>query len=131
MCIRDSHTPEAIIATDAGIVKAWAVRRLPVGQQWDDERIRNIKGSPVNWRLDASAEPQLVEVEDRHDPALNPPQESRAGGRVGERRSMYLSRKDFSKYGYTDGCTGCRDIASGKKRAGSFISLHNLSLIHI
>ena len=77
------HTPEVIIATDTGIVKAWAVRRLPEGQQWDDERIKNIKGSPNNWRLGASAEPQLVEVEDRHDPALNPPQESRAGGLVG------------------------------------------------
>ena len=40
------HTPEAIIATDTGIVKAWAVRRLSAGQQWDDKRIRNIKILP-------------------------------------------------------------------------------------
>ena len=40
------HTPEAIIATAMGIVKAWAVRRLPAGQQWDDERIKNINGVP-------------------------------------------------------------------------------------
>ena len=40
------HTPEAIIATDTGIVKAWAVRWLPAGQQWDDERIKNINGVP-------------------------------------------------------------------------------------
>ena len=44
---------------------------------------------------------------------------------MGERRSIYLSRKDFNKYGYTDGCTGCRDIASGKQWAGSYISPHN------
>ncbi|MDA8583765.1 hypothetical protein N9L68_06010 [bacterium] len=38
---------------------------------------------------------------------------------------MYLSRKDFEKRGCTDGCIGCRDSASGKARAGSFISPHN------
>ena len=67
-------------------------------------------GPPINWRLDTSAAPQLVEVEDRHDPALNPEigspgaPSSGAGGRAGEKRSIYLFRKDFEKYGYTDGC---------------------------
>ena len=28
---------------------------------------------------------------------------------------MYLSRKGFSVYGHTDGCPGCRDIASKRK----------------
>ena len=41
-----------------------------------------------------------------------------------ERRAMYLSRKDFETHGFTDGCVGCRDISSGKKRTGSFISPH-------
>ena len=36
------HTPEAIIATETGIVKAYAVKRLPDDQQWDDERIKGI-----------------------------------------------------------------------------------------
>ena len=116
------HTPEAIIATEAGIVKAYAVKRLPADQQWDDEKIKRIKGSPNNWKLDAGIEPQLVEIEDRRNPELDPSHESRAGTRVGEKRSMYLSRKDFNRHGYTDGCTGCRDLASGKQRAGSFIS---------
>ena len=38
---------------------------------------------------------------------------------------MYLSRKDFNSHGYTDGCAGCRDLASGKQRAGSFLAPHN------
>ena len=103
------------------------MKRLPADQQWDDEMIKGIKGSPNNWKLDAGIEPQLVEIEDRRTPELDPSHESRAGTRVGEKRSMYLSRKDFHTYGYTDGCTGCRDIASGKKRAGSFISPLNVS----
>ena len=70
--------------------------------------------------------PQMVEIEDRQVPALNPrPMPGRVGARVGEKRSMYLSQKDFMTYGYSDGCTGCRDIASGKKRAVIYISPHN------
>ena len=90
------HTPEAIIATDVGITKAYAVKRQPEDQRWDDERIKRIKGSPNNWKLDSGIEPQLVEVEDRGSFELDPNQESRTGGRVGEKRSMYLSRKDFT-----------------------------------
>ena len=37
---------------------------------------------------------------------------------------MYLSRKDFETYGYSDGGVGCRDIASGKHRKGSFLAPH-------
>ena len=52
--------------------------------------------------------PQMVEIEDRQVPALNPrPMPGRVGARVGEKRSMYLSLKDFMTHGYSDGCTGC------------------------
>ena len=37
---------------------------------------------------------------------------------------MYLSRRDFETYGYSDGCAGCRDIASGNQRRGSFLAPH-------
>ena len=40
---------------------------------------------------------------------------------------MYLSRRDFDRHGYTDGCRGCMDLASGKQRAGSFLSPHNVA----
>ena len=40
---------------------------------------------------------------------------------------MYLSRRHFEVPGYTDACVGCRDIASGKQRRGSFLSPHNLA----
>ena len=51
------HSPEVLIGTAEGIVKSWAIRRLPEGQLWD-----GIKGSPTNWRLDAGEDSQLVEV---------------------------------------------------------------------
>ena len=62
---------------------------------------------------------------DRNDPALNPDLGLQVGRRTGEKRSMYLSRRDFERHGYTDGCRGCLDLASGKPRAGSFLSLHS------
>ena len=37
---------ETLVATEHGVIKVWAIRRLPDGQQWDAERIRNIRGVP-------------------------------------------------------------------------------------
>ena len=39
-------TNAALIATVEGVIKAWGIRRLPEGQQWDGQRIKSIKGSP-------------------------------------------------------------------------------------
>ena len=86
------HSPEILIATSTGIVKSWAVRRLPAGQQWDAEMVSRVKGSPTNWRLDASEDQEMVEEEDKGDPQLNPQLREKTGSRTGERRSMYLSR---------------------------------------
>ncbi|MDA8583518.1 hypothetical protein N9L68_04775 [bacterium] len=109
------HIPEVLLATESGIVKAYAVRRLPGGQQCDGERIKGIRGSPTNWKLDAAEEPDMVELEDRGDTEPDPRLESLVGSRTGEKGAMYLSRKGFSDYGHTDGCAGFRDIASGKR----------------
>ena len=55
----------------------------------------NIKGSPTNWKVDAGEDPELVEVDDKDDLALNPGLSPQVGKRNGEKRSMYLSLKDF------------------------------------
>ena len=68
--------------------------------------VKNMIGSPENWRQDSSEEPQLVELEDKNDPELNPDLKERVGHRKGERRSMYLSRKDFETYGFLMGVPG-------------------------
>ena len=58
------------MGTSRGVIKSWAIRRLPEGQQWDGEMVRNMVGSPENWKLDASEELQLVELEDKDEPEL-------------------------------------------------------------
>ena len=103
-----------LVATDERIVKAWAIRRLPAEEQWDGERVRRIKGSPKNWAMDMGEDSHDVDLEEENDDQEEveflPPETRR-----GEKKSMYLSRKDFDRHGHTDGCVGCRVIASGKK----------------
>ena len=48
-------------------------------------------------------------------PELNPELAERVGQRT-RGRNMSLSRKDFERHGFTDGCIGCRDISRGRTR---------------
>ena len=57
----------------------------------------------------------MVEIEDRGVPGLDIRPEMPVHPRTGEKRAMYLSRKELERHGYTYGCTGCRDLASGRK----------------
>ena len=82
------HSPEVLIATEDGIVKSWAIRGLPAGQQWDADMVGRVKSLPTNWRLDASEDLEMVEEEDRVYPQLNQQLKERIGSRTGERRSM-------------------------------------------
>ena len=82
------HSSETLIGTPKGVVKAWAIRRMAHGQQEDEELVRAIRGSPTNWKVDATEDSQLVEVEDRNNPALNPDLGVQVGQRTGEKRSM-------------------------------------------
>ena len=60
-------------------------------------------------------EPHDVDLEDEGDDQEEVEFGSPHTTRRGERRSIYLSRKDFERHGYSDGCVGCRAISSGKK----------------
>ena len=100
----------ALVATDEGIIKALGIRWLPESQQWDGERIRSIKGSPTNWKLDAGEDVQQVELDDGGILDGEMEVHVQKGSRTGERRSMYLRRSDFERYGFSDGCPGCRDM---------------------
>ena len=95
-------------------MKVWAVRRLPEEEQWDSERIRRIRGSRKSWDRDIGGDSHRVDVGDEEEDPEEVeflPQTIRKG----ERKAMYLSRRDFARHGYTDGCVGCKAISSGKK----------------
>ena len=40
------RSPEAVIGTREGCVKAWAIRRKPEGNRWDAAEIRQMRGTP-------------------------------------------------------------------------------------
>ena len=52
---------ETLVAEEEGVIKVWAVRRPPEDQPWDGERIKRIKGSPKNWKVDAGPEEETKE----------------------------------------------------------------------
>ena len=82
------------MATDNGIVKVWTIRRLPEEKQWDGDTVRRIKRSPKSWSLDMGGDSHDIDLEDESDDQEEveflPPTTRR-----GERKAMYLSRKDF------------------------------------
>ena len=82
------------------------------------------KGSPKDWKLDASEDPLQVELPDGGLPHAVADVDPMMGPRSGERRSMYLKRSDFETYGFTDGCPGCRDIAIGRSGPSSGWAAH-------
>ena len=45
------HSSEALVGTDKGVVKAWAIRRMADGQQGDGDMVRNSRDPPLigNW----------------------------------------------------------------------------------
>ena len=67
----------------------WAVRRLPEEQQWDGERIKRIKGSPKNWKIDAGPEEETTEDEMEKKEGEDEFLEIPTGTRTGEKRSLY------------------------------------------
>ena len=56
-------TNATLVATNTGVIKVWGGRRLVEGQQWDGDRIKATRGSPKNWKLDASEDSQQVELD--------------------------------------------------------------------
>ena len=57
-----------MIATDEGVIKVWGIRRPPEGLQLDDQRIKAIKESPKNRKLDSGEDCQHVEMRDGGTP---------------------------------------------------------------
>ena len=117
-------TNAALIGTADGVIKAWGFRRLPEGQQWDGDMIKSIRGTPKEWKVDSGEDAQQIEMRDGGIPYDGAGLEAPKSSRAGERRSMYLRRSDFERYGFSDGCPGCRDMAIQRPGPSSGWSAH-------
>ena len=106
---------EAIIGTTGGFVRAYAIKRRSENERWDSEMIKNLKGTPQ--QPDPSKPGLNVPIKINFDPPVegeflasdDGPDESQ----VRRIRRMRITQDMLNKYGYTEGCDGCR-----YKRAG-------------
>ena len=66
----------------------------------------------------------MLELEDREVPGGEIVEAPGENPRVGEKSSIYITWKDFRTHGYTLGCQGCLDIASGRPGPTSALAPH-------
>ena len=113
------RTDEVIVATDQGVVTAWAMRRKPPEERWQSDKVMAITATSLvpnpgeaDARIRTCIRPGLQNEED-----VPPPQ-----GQEREQpthRRVYLRRKDFDEHGYTEGCLGCRCLLEDRGQAQS------------
>ena len=103
------RTGEHIIGTERGIVKAFTVKRRPEEERWSIEELNGVRGTPgkpTPGSNDARI-PVRVRVPDKPIPKEE---------RSAIPRGVRTEKKDFDKYGYTDGCEGCIRMQTGGER---------------
>ena len=50
------HSNEVLVGNKDGIVKAWAIRRRPLEERWDDAMVRSMKEVPSGWSTEEAIE---------------------------------------------------------------------------
>ena len=103
---------ECLIGTPKGVVRAHTVERLSPSTKWDINHILDMRGTPQ--RPDPSKPGLHIPVRIRMDPAVTIQMpEARPARKEEGPRSAYLSKEDFKRYGFTEGCGGCSRKAAG------------------
>ena len=100
---------ETLIGTPNGVVRAHTVERLSPSTKWDINCILDMRGTPQ--RPDSSKPGLHIPVRIRMDPDVLVQMPASRPAR--SPRSAYLSRDDFKRYGFTEGCEGCRRKSAG------------------
>ena len=104
---------EVLIGTRNGVVRAWAIKRVPEEERWSADEILNICGTPArpNPQMPGNDVPLHIHLPVEEVSGL--PEEPKPARAETEPRRTYLKAKDFVKHGYTDGCEGCRRLRAG------------------
>ena len=92
-----------------GIVKAWAIRRRPLEERWDNAMVMSIKAIPSGWSTEDSVEYVTpIVTEDDGEPPSEEEEEERYSHEV------RLRNYDFKRHGLTYECPGCIRIRRGQ-----------------
>ena len=106
------NTNEALIGTREGVVRAYSIKRREPHERWDAALIKEIKGTPK--QPDPSRAGFEIPTKINFDPEIREvPQLSQPKRKDIDIRRMRITPALLQRYGYTEGCEGCR-----YKRAG-------------
>ena len=105
------RTGEAIVGTEAGVVKAGTIKRVGAHRRWDAAGLERVQGLPWKWNPDAEELPRELRLRWLSDGERGDEQAGGSGDRMVYR--MRLKRQDFLTHGFTEGCPGCRALLSG------------------
>ena len=102
---------EILIGTTEGVVKAYGVRRMPEEDRWDGEMIKKPQGTPQQPNPSKPGDHIPIRIRIEESVKLKPDEENT--GRAGEIRRFRITIPMLNKYGYTEGCEGCRFKQAG------------------
>ena len=63
---------EVLVGNKDGVVKAWAIRRRPLEERWDDAMVTSIRATPEGWSTEAAIQHEFPIVTEEDD---EPPSE--------------------------------------------------------
>ena len=95
-----------IIGTPEGIVRAYSVHRKALGERWDAERIKAVKGTPQqpNPNVPGLEIPIRIRFDVRPEVGVEEAVPAKAGPDI---RRMRITPEMLIKYGYMEGCPAC------------------------
>ena len=103
------RTGEHIIGTESGVVKAYTVKRRPEEERWSIEEVNKVRGTPG--RPIPGRSEQRIPVRVRVPEKPIPKEEG-----TSVPRGIRTEKRDFDKYGYTEGCERCVRMQVGGER---------------
>ena len=103
---------EAVVGTKDGVVRAHTIKRREADERWDGKMVREIRGTPQ--QPDPTKAGVAIPLRVNFDPPVDStPLESRPLRQEKGMRRMMITGKLLEKYGYTEGCEGCKCKRSG------------------
>ena len=106
------NTNETIIGTKEGVIRAYAIKRQDPDQRWSEQWIREMTGTPQ--RPDPKRGELMIPIKVRFDPpSADVPEPTEPLRKEAGMRRMKITEAMLGKYGYSEGCEGCRSKAVG------------------
>ena len=110
----NERNSEIFVSTNAGVVGARSIKRMPPEDKWDRDMVQGIKGVP--WNLSGSEHNIDVSFDNKIvDPAapLEVPQIA-----VPIPRRVRIGKADLQEHGFSEGCPGCEASKQGRTPRG-------------